>query len=68
MATAELFKFAGILSAALSHHHLVGFEIARWLRGAGAGSSREELPNIEGQKQQLRGAAAKLRLSRFSRV
>ena len=25
---AELFKFAGILSAALSKHHLLGFEIA----------------------------------------
>ena len=27
MATAEFFKFAGILSAALSQHHLLGFEI-----------------------------------------
>ena len=29
MATAEFFKFAGILSAALSQHHLLGFEIAQ---------------------------------------
>ena len=28
VATAELSKFAGILSAALSQHHLLGFEIA----------------------------------------
>ena len=28
MATAEFSKFAGILSAALSQHHLLGFEIA----------------------------------------
>ena len=28
MATAELSKFAGILSAALSQHHLLGFVIA----------------------------------------
>ena len=27
-ATAEFSKFAGILSAALSQHHLLGFEIA----------------------------------------
>jgi len=26
----EFFKFAGILSAALSQHHLSGFEIAQW--------------------------------------
>ena len=29
MATAELSKFAGILSAALSQHYLLGFEIAQ---------------------------------------
>ena len=29
MATAEFFKFTGILSATLSQHHLSGFEIAR---------------------------------------
>ena len=29
MATAEFSKFAGILSAALSQHHLVGFKIAQ---------------------------------------
>ena len=29
VATAEFSKFAGILSAALSQHHLVGFEIAQ---------------------------------------
>ena len=28
--TAEFSKFAGILSAALSQHHLLGFEIAYW--------------------------------------
>ena len=29
MATAELSKFAGILSAALSQHQILGFEIAQ---------------------------------------
>jgi len=29
VATAEFSKFPGILSAALSHHHLLGFEIAK---------------------------------------
>ena len=29
VATAEFSKFAGILSAALSQHHLIGFEIAQ---------------------------------------
>ena len=29
MATAEFSKFAGILSAALSQHHLLGFEIVQ---------------------------------------
>ena len=29
VATAEFYKFAGILSAALSQHHLLGFEIAQ---------------------------------------
>ena len=29
MATAEFSKFAGVLSAALSQHHLLGFEIAQ---------------------------------------
>ena len=29
VATAEFSKFAGILSAALSQHHLSGFEIAQ---------------------------------------
>jgi len=29
MATYEFSKFAGILSAALSHHYLLGFEIAQ---------------------------------------
>ena len=29
VATAELSKFAGILSAAFSQHHLLGFEIAQ---------------------------------------
>ena len=30
VATAEFSKFAGILSAALSQHHLLGFDIAQW--------------------------------------
>jgi len=30
MATAEFSKFAGILSAALSQHHLLGFEKLNW--------------------------------------
>ena len=34
VATAEFSKFAGILSAALSQHHLPGFEIARLIGGA----------------------------------
>ena len=29
VATAEFSKYAGILNAALSHHHLLGFEIAQ---------------------------------------
>ena len=29
MATAQFFRFAEILSAALSQHHLLGFEIAQ---------------------------------------
>ena len=29
MATAEFFKFAGILSEALLQHHLLGFEIVQ---------------------------------------
>ena len=29
MTTAEFFKFADIVSAALSQHHLLGFEIAQ---------------------------------------
>ena len=29
MATAEFSKFAGILSAALSQHHLLGFQLAQ---------------------------------------
>ena len=29
VATAEFSKFAGLLSAALSQHHLLGFEIAQ---------------------------------------
>ena len=32
MATAEFYKFAGILSAALSQHHLLGFELLTKLR------------------------------------
>ena len=38
MATAEVSKFAGILSAALSQHDLLGLEIAQL-----AGSQCEEL-------------------------
>ena len=33
MATAEFAKFAGILSAALAQHHLLGFEIAQQIDG-----------------------------------
>ena len=33
MATAEFSKFAGILTAALSQHHLLGFEIAQQIVG-----------------------------------
>ena len=33
MITAEFSKFAGILSAALSQHHLLGFEIAQQIDG-----------------------------------
>ena len=33
MATAEFSKFADILSAALSQHHLLGFEIAQQIDG-----------------------------------
>ena len=30
VATGEFSKFAGILSAALSQHHLLGFEMLNW--------------------------------------
>ena len=30
VATAEFSKFTGLLSSALSQHHLLGFEIATW--------------------------------------
>ena len=30
VATTEFSKFADILSAALSHHHLLGFEMLNW--------------------------------------
>ena len=30
MATAEFSKFAGVLCAALSQHHLLGYEITNW--------------------------------------
>ena len=40
MATAEFFKFAGILSAALSQHHLSGSEIAN--QGEVLSNSTEE--------------------------
>ena len=33
MTTAEFSKFAGILKAALSQHHLLGFEIAQQIDG-----------------------------------
>ena len=33
MATAEFSKFAGILNAALSRHHLLGFEITMVIKG-----------------------------------
>ena len=45
MAIAEFSKFAGILSAALSLHHLLGFEIAQLefhhLHRSGAGQAGE---------------------------
>ena len=47
MATAEFSRFAGILSAAFSQHHLLGFEIAQlwgwgkeWPLGKGSGGHR----------------------------
>ena len=38
VATAEFSKFAGKLSAALSQHHLSGFEIAQGLRNCYEGT------------------------------
>ena len=52
MATAEFFKFADILSAALSQHHLSGFEIAQLefiLKEIGPGCSLEGLMLIEAE-------------------
>ena len=49
MATAEFSKFAGILSAALSQHHLSGFEIAQLV------------PHIRGQQWRPRRATPRLR-------
>ena len=36
MATAEFSKFAGIMSATLKQHHLLGFEIAQLEEAKGA--------------------------------
>ena len=59
MATAEFSKFAGILSAALSQHHLSGFEIRQLelhhFSGAVAArvqEGREELLHVQGQERQ----------------
>ena len=43
VATAEFSKFAGILSAAVSQHHLSGFETAQ--------EGLEELSHAEGQER-----------------
>ena len=55
MATAEFSKFAGILSAALSQHHLSGPAQGQGQQPGGAtptpevrGSSREEQPHVQG--------------------
>ena len=54
MATAEFSKCAGILSAALSQHHLSRFEIAQpHIQGAMAVRAQEgpeELCHVEGQE------------------
>ena len=54
MATAEFSKCAGILSAALSQHHLSRFEIAQpHVQGAMAVRAQEgpeELCHVEGQE------------------
>ena len=52
MATAEFYKFADILSAGLSQHHLLGFEIAqlepeiKLSKFAGSSKKREFQKNI----------------------
>ena len=44
MATAEFSKFAGILGAALSQHHLLGFETAQWNPITYTGSVSSDAP------------------------
>ena len=49
MATAEFYKFAGILSEALSQHHLSGFEIAQQQY------MNRELPDVQAGFRKDRG-------------
>ena len=50
MVTAEFSKFAGVLSAALSQHHLLGFEIAYWNSMTSTSSTRDLFKKIRDTK------------------
>ena len=50
MATDEFSKFAGVLSAALSQHHLSEFEIAQLFQAVLCWSSCEGIPHIPGKR------------------
>ena len=50
MATAEFSKVADILSAALSQHHLLGFEIAYWNSMTSTSSTRDLFKKIRDTK------------------
>ena len=57
MSTAEFSKFAGILSIALSQHHLLGFEIAQLIavkrRKAKSKGEKERYAHLNAEFQQI---------------
>ena len=57
VATAEFSKFAGILSIALSQHHLLGFEIAQLIavkrRKAKSKGEKERYAHLNAEFQQI---------------
>ena len=55
VSTAEFSKFAGILTAALSQHHLVGFEILKILQARLQQYVNCELPDVQAGFRKGRG-------------